>query len=320
MKTLPFLALALLAAPSLADTLVLEVPGIQGDSTVPGFVDAIDVDNYSFSAAVFGGGSPSTYFGIDAKRDQSFPPMVIACLEGQVLGDVRLSAIAGNGVVRAELTLTSAVCVSASMGVGYDGTQGTQSYAFDFATAVWQYTDPQGKDKGTISTPGSSVTPPGGGPQNMTSMAGGGVSGLFLELGDIQGGSSVFGYEGNVDAVSAQWGVSNQGGFRYFGELNASTEFDSAFGPAHTLLVDGKVLNGPAELELVSLGHVRFKLRLSNSKVRNASAFGVDGSPATSTYSLDYEVIEVFHTLFGGNGQPQGVIAVGWDLISDTSL
>jgi len=319
MKTLPILALTLCAAPGLADTLVLEVPGIAGDSTVAGFADAIDVSQYSFGASAFGGSS-SSYFSMTGDRDRSFPPMVLACLDGQVLGTVTMSVIAGDGSVRAELIMTSAVCTSVSLGL-MDSEIGTQSYNFDFAGADWQYFGTSGKGKDTIGTPGSSTAPPGFTLADMTNLSAGfgGPSGLFLKLGDIPGDSTVNGFSGYIEPSAAGWGVANQGGFRSFQNLGTSGPFDSSFGSAYQQLLDDKFLT-PVELELMTLGETAFKIVLTGPKLRGTDSYGSDAGGSDIAYSLDYETIEIHHTLFDSSGQPQGTVIVGWDLTTDMEL
>lgn len=313
MKVLHTLVLALLAAPLSADTLVLSVPNVAGQSTVAGYEGAIDVGNYSFNAASFGG-TAATSFSVAGPLDRAFPTLFLKCLKGTDLGTVTLSVIAPGAGLRAELELTSAVCTSVTFTLGDEE---SQSFQFEFAEATWQHFDPDPSHSGPTARAASSHPLPGArrelesGPAESSENC---AKGIFLQIDDIKGDAEANTHKDWIRAGGAAWGAANFGGTRVFYGVEATGNIDRALPPTYEELINGSVVD-PVLLELACGSAGNLDIELTNAEVRYTTVFGA--VPRYSYVFEDYQAIEMTYTVLGPDGTPGTPVTVGWDLVKD---
>lgn len=314
MRTLQLLALFAIAAPVWADRLVLEVPGVDGESTVAGYEDEIDVESYGFSSSGFPGGS-STTFTVSGLLDRSFPQLLEKCLAGDLLGTVRLSLISeSTGSPHAELELTSARCTSVVTSLAEDLDRGTQDCTFSFADASWQHLG----GATAMSLEANNST----GPRRRTRpdksplgyIPDCSPDRLFLKLPDIKGGSDADGFKDWIDSTEATWGVANEGGVRIFYPLSVRGYVDKAFPSACGELFDETVLD-KVEFQLACKSQFAFEVELEKTKIRSVESWG---RTPRFNFSLDeYERVKVTYKTYDDVGSVTGTFIVGWDLVND---
>jgi type VI secretion system secreted protein Hcp len=123
----------------------LKIDGVQGESTIPGHLNEIDVLAYSFGASNSGstgtgggGGAGKANFqdlSLTKRVDGTSPVLLLACASGQHFGTVELKGVRGKNTKMEEyliIKLTNVLVSSVSAGGTDGGDASAENISFNF--------------------------------------------------------------------------------------------------------------------------------------------------------------------------------------------
>lgn len=148
------------------DVILLDMPGIKGESQLKGFVDKIECLSFSHGVAMQmtsdvsnkerTSGKPSIQdVNLSKYMDSSSPTLNQACCEGRKIGDCKITVgrnAAGEVLPLAVYTLKDVLVSSISVSAG-GGDKPTETLSLNFTAIQWDYTvqKPDASKEGTAS-------------------------------------------------------------------------------------------------------------------------------------------------------------------------
>ena len=199
------------AAPTVTATYFLVVPGVSGDSTASGHVNAIDVSSMSFGvSAGLAAESPSfAPLVVDSSIGRASPLLFFSAAAGTLYPTVTLTAA---HLVKGALTDFAVLTLSNVTIASYRTSDGAERYALDYAAAKWSYTPITSSGQPGVPIDASwDLTAQGGTVAGAADLkpAGAAVAAqYFLAVPGVPGESTAAGHPGAINVDSVSWGVS----------------------------------------------------------------------------------------------------------------
>jgi type VI secretion system secreted protein Hcp len=137
-------------------SIVMEIPGVPGESTISGFVGQIDISSFQFGAGSTAcGGAGTTSFSevvVTKSMDKASVPLYRALADHTVYPTATIRFVRTDGQVSESYQLTNAVMTGVSTSSG--GSRPSESLSIAYSQIVMTYTffDGSGKNGGTQST------------------------------------------------------------------------------------------------------------------------------------------------------------------------
>ena len=136
-----------------AISLILEIPGIPGESTVLGYEGQIDVFSASFGASkICSSPLQMSDLNLMKRNDKASIPLSVAMRDHTVIPTATLKFVRSDGQINARYVLTNAVVTSwqaSASGGGDDYATESLSFSFSSATVSYTFFDGAGKPGAT---------------------------------------------------------------------------------------------------------------------------------------------------------------------------